>query len=80
VRVRFGQALEAGWRDAGGILKPASAPAGYTPNTLETEWLTLNCTGAWAAQGRGHWLDVRFARTEDAVKARMHFAAIGLWC
>jgi hypothetical protein len=78
MRGRFGQAVEAGW-GKGGVLKPPAAPAGYTPNTLVTEWLTLNCMDAWAAQGRGDWIEVRFARSEDEVRARDHFSAIGLW-
>ena len=79
MRVRFADAARQAWSDRGWIAKPAMAPAGYTPNTVITEWLTLNCTGAWAAQGRGRRLEVVFAGEDDATRARAHFAALGLW-
>jgi hypothetical protein len=79
MRVRFAEAVMQAWPARGWIVKPAAAPPGYTPNTVLTEWLTLNCTGAWASQGQGDRLEVRFARDEDAERARSHFRALNLW-
>jgi hypothetical protein len=74
MRVQFAQAVREGWSEGGRIAKPASAPAGYTPHTVVTEWLTLNCRGIWAAAGRGAAIEVRFANPEDADLARRHFS------
>ncbi|HEX3364575.1 hypothetical protein [Phenylobacterium sp.] len=79
MRVRFPEASRAGWPERGWILKPATAPAGYTPNTIVTEWLTLNCRGLWACQGLGERVEVRFASAEDAERVRAHFSALNLW-
>jgi hypothetical protein len=74
MRVRFGQATREGWTEGGRIAKPSTAPDGYTPHTVVTEWLTLNCRGLWAAEGRGATIEVRFAELEDAEQARRHFS------
>jgi hypothetical protein len=79
MRVRFPEAVRLGWRWCGQVVKPAEAPPGYTPNTVVTEWLTLNCLGAWASEGHSDRLYVRFAREEDARRAREHFSALDLW-
>lgn len=77
MRVRF-QEAEA-WGSTGGVRFPAHAPPTYTPTTVITEWLTLNCVGDWAAHRRRGWLEVRFSGAEDAEAARRHFTALGLW-
>jgi hypothetical protein len=74
MRVRFKDAVREGWSAGGRIAKPASAPPGYTPHTVVTEWLTLNCHGRWAAEGRGTTIEVRFSEPEDADQARRHFS------
>lgn len=79
MRVRFPEARRAGWPERAWILKPSAVPAGYTPNTVVTEWLTLNCRGLWACQGHGERVEVRFADTIDAERARAHFSALNLW-
>jgi hypothetical protein len=79
MRARFAEAVDLGWPDRGWILKPSEAPAGYTSNTVLTEWLTLNCAGPWASQGHGHWIEVRFGQAADAARARAHFSAARLW-
>ena len=79
MRVRFDALALDACRWPGRILKPSTAPAGYTPHTVVTEWLTLNCTGDWAGQRKTRWLDVCFARVEDAERARKHFEELGLW-
>ncbi len=76
MRVRFPDAMRAGWPERAWILKPSAAPAGDTPNTVVTEWLTLNCRGQWACQGLGERVEVRFA---DAERDRAHFSALNLW-
>lgn len=77
MRVRFRDADE--WACSGGVSFPLRAPATYTPTTVITEWLTLNCAGDWAAQRRRGWLDVRFSLARDAEQARAHFESEGLW-
>ena len=77
MRVRFGEALNAGW-NGGRVAKSAGAPIGYTPHTVVTEWLTLNCVGPWACQARRAWIDILFAHPDDARRARDHFGA--RWC
>ena len=77
VRVRFPEAES--WDLTGAVRFPARAPPTYTPTTLITEWLTLNCVGDWAAHRRRGWIEVRFSRAEDAEDARRHFTASGLW-
>ena len=79
MRVRFQKALREGWAAGGGVRRPAVAPAGYTPHTVITDWLTLNCAGAWASQVRRGWIEVHFASAADAARAKAHFAALGLW-
>ena len=79
MRVRFQVSTEEGWRYRGQILKVKGAPSGYTPNTVITEWLTLNCVGAWACRGRPRWIDVAFANRDDALRAGSHYRAAGLW-
>ena len=49
--MRFPEASRAGWTLGGWILKSPTAPSGYTPNTVVTEWRTLNCRGPWASSG-----------------------------
>ena len=79
MRIRFDAAGLAACRWSGRILKPVSAPLGYTPHTVVTEWLTLNCAGDWAGRHRKRWLEVCFAQRADAARARGHFAGLGLW-
>jgi hypothetical protein len=79
VRVRFAEAVRLAWPSRAWVAKPADAPAGYTPNTVLTEWLTLNCAGPWAAQGHGDHIEVRFERVADRERAQSHFAAAHLW-
>lgn len=79
MRVGFDDARREGWTQAGRVAKPATAPAGYTPHTVVTEWLTLNCRGAWACQGRKHRIEILFREAADARRARLHFQALGLW-
>jgi hypothetical protein len=79
MRVRFAEAVRQAWPARGWILKPATAPPGYTPNTVVTEWLTLNCRDCWAGQGRGDRLEVWFASEDDADGARRHFSKQNLW-
>ena len=79
MRVRFSQAVTEQWPHRGTVSKPGSAPAGYTPNTVVTEWLTLNCRAAWAAFGQNRRIDVRFSQADDAARARNHFSSVGLW-
>jgi hypothetical protein len=74
MRVRYGQAVGEGWTEGGRIAEPSTAPDGYTPHTVVTEWLTLNCRGLWAAEGRGSTIEVRFAEPQDAEQARRHFS------
>jgi hypothetical protein len=78
MRVRFQAGVRDGWV-RGGIFKPAVAPAGYTRQTAITEWLTLNCQGAWAGQTRNGWFEVQFERAADAARAEAHYAALGQW-
>jgi hypothetical protein len=77
--MRFPQAVRAGWSLGGWILKSPTAPSGYTPNTVVTEWLTLNCRGDWACRGLGDRIEVRFDDAEDAERARAFFSALNLW-
>jgi hypothetical protein len=79
MRVRFEQATAAGWPWKGRILRPETAPAGYTGNTVLTEWLTLNCAGPWASKRRSRWLDVLFSSEADALRAYHAFKPQGLW-
>jgi hypothetical protein len=79
MRVRFAEAVRQAWPAHGWIVKPAAAPPGYTPNTVVTEWLTLNCREPWASQGQGDRLEVWFASEDDAHRARLHFGAQDLW-
>ena len=53
--------------------RPTSAPAGYTPVMLVTEWLTLNCIADWACRSQHRTLRVRFARDEDRARAAARF-------
>jgi len=78
MRVQFQKSIPAGW-SAGGILKPAMPPAGYTRHTAVTEWLTLNCLGAWASQSRSGWIEVHFDLASDHERARDHFKALSQW-
>lgn len=79
MRVRFEQAKAAGWSWTGRILRPETAPQGYTGNTVLTEWLTLNCAGAWASKRSRRWLTVLFAYEADALRAYQTFKPQGLW-
>lgn len=79
MRVRFAEAVRHAWSARGWIVKPAAAPLGYTPNTVVTEWLTLNCRGPWASQGQGDRLEVWFSSADDADRAQLHFGAQDLW-
>jgi hypothetical protein len=78
MRVRFQAGLREGWV-RGGVDKPAVAPEGYTRHTAITDWLTLNCRGAWAGQTRNGWFEVQFEQDADAARAKAHYAALGLW-
>jgi hypothetical protein len=78
MRVRFQVGVREGWA-RGGISKPAAAPEGYTRHTAITEWLTLNCRGAWAGQTRNGWFEVQFELPADAAWAEAHYAALGQW-
>jgi hypothetical protein len=77
VRASFEEAERQGWPWKARIRKLAAAPAGYTPNTLVTEWLTLHCIGPWASKRRAGWVEVRFLREDDRRRAAAHFAALG---
>ena len=79
MRARFGQAEAEGWRWGAIILKPADPPAGYTANTVLTEWLTVRCAARWASHARRGWLEVRFEAEADYRAAQAHFLAAGLW-
>lgn len=59
------------------LRKPQTVAAGYTPNTLITEWLTVHCRGDWASQSRPTALLVWFADPADFARATAHFEAIG---
>jgi hypothetical protein len=63
------------------VLKTASWHGWITaiPDTVVTEWLTLNCRGLWACRGLGERVEVRFADTDDAARVRAHFSARNLW-
>lgn len=78
MRVRFQAGVREGWV-RGGVFKPAVAPAGYTRHTAITEWLTLNCRGAWAGQTRNGWFEVQFELPADAARAEAHYARLGQW-
>ena len=79
MRIRFDAAGLAACPWSGRILKPATAPVGYTPHTVVIEWLTLNCVGDWAGRHRKRWLAVGFAQRADALLARSHLTGLGLW-
>ncbi|MCR5879439.1 hypothetical protein [Phenylobacterium sp. J367] len=51
------------------LRKPASAPPGYTRNTVVTEWLTLNCRGDWSSHSGTASLRVRFRSRDDLERA-----------
>jgi hypothetical protein len=78
MRVRFQAGMRQGWV-RGGVSKPLVAPEGYTRHTAITEWLTLNCRGAWAGQTRNGWFEVQFELADDAERAKTHYAPLGLW-
>ena len=78
MRVKFDAAVFAACPGPGRILKPSTAPPSYTPHTVITEWLTLNCAGDWASKRQNRWL-VCFALPADAKRARAHFEELGLW-
>jgi hypothetical protein len=73
-RVRFqkGESQGVGWSEAR-LPKPPTAPAGYTRNTLITEWLTVTCRGDWASHATSRELRVRFADPEDRLRAVARF-------
>jgi hypothetical protein len=73
-RVRFQAAGQdsGGWSEAR-LPKPRSAPAGYTANTVITEWLTVNCRGDWASHAIARELRVRFAELSDRDRAVARF-------
>lgn len=75
-RVRFDDnAVRAtGWVEAR-LVKPLRPLPGYTANTTITEWLTVNCRGAWASKAQGRSLRVRFADPEDRDRAVARFGA-----
>jgi hypothetical protein len=77
MRARYDQTAD--WRRRGQVLKGGDVPAGYTANTVITEWLTLNCEGPWACHGRPRWIGVAFDREADATRARAHYEGLGLW-
>lgn len=55
--------------------RPHGAPDGYTPIILLTEWLTLNCRGAWASRAGPKGVRVRFSDGQDCTRALARFAA-----
>lgn len=58
--------------------KPAAPPAGYTGNTVVTEWLTLNCRGSWGSRSDGRSVHVRFAEPDDCARAVEALTAMGV--
>jgi hypothetical protein len=64
----------AGWSEAW-LPKPAP-PAGYTGNTVITEWLTVNCQGDWASPAGARALHVRFADADDRARAVARFGEL----
>jgi hypothetical protein len=78
-RVRFqssGEQVEA-WTEVR-VPKPRVAPAGYTANTVITEWLTVNCRGDWASHAITREVRVRFAEALDRHRAVAHFGVKGV--
>lgn len=55
------------------IPRPQTAPDGYTPVMLVSEWLTLNCQGDWACRAGPKGLRVRFADGADRRRAAARF-------
>jgi hypothetical protein len=51
------------------VIRPVGAPKGYTPISLLTEWLTLNCRGDWSSRARKHGVVLRFAAAADYRRA-----------
>lgn len=56
-------------------LRKPEPPAGYTGNTVITEWLTVNCRGDWASKVERQLLRVRFAERADRDQAVARFGS-----
>jgi hypothetical protein len=76
VQFQSGEGQVEGWVEAR-LPKPRVAPAGYTANTVITEWLTVNCRGDWASHAVARELRVRFAETTDRDRAVARFGVKG---
>lgn len=74
-RVRFKDIEDrADWLEV--RLRKPEPPAGYTGNTVITEWLTVNCRGDWASKVERQLLRVRFADLADRDRAVARFGGL----
>lgn len=73
-RARYGQLADARVRGLQAAFRKTSAPpAGYTANTVITEWLTLHCQGVWGSFSDGPVVRVRFTDPQDLARALAYF-------